>query len=80
MKLPITTWIVMMHHQEAGTFAPAFSTLDEAEEFSNAMRATTEGFAIAEPVPMVPSTPVHSRGSAPYYLPTLEKLEGLLDR
>jgi hypothetical protein len=61
MKLPITAWVVMMHHQEAGTFAPAFPTLDEAEEFSNALRATTEGFAIAEPVPMVPSSTVHSK-------------------
>ena len=51
----------MMHHQEAGTFAPAFPTLDEAEEFSNAMRATTDGFAIAEPVPMVQTTPVRAR-------------------
>ena len=50
-----------MHHQEAGTFAPAFPTLDEAEEFSNALRATTEGFAIAEPVPMAPTNPAHSR-------------------
>jgi hypothetical protein len=61
MKLPITAWVVMMHHQEAGTFAPAFPTLDEAEEFSNALRATTEGFAIAEPVPMAPTNPAHSR-------------------
>ena len=61
MKLPVTAWIVMMHHQEAGTFAPAFPTLDEAEEFSNTMRATTDGFAIAEPVPMVQTTPVHVR-------------------
>ena len=61
MKLPITAWVVLMHHQEAGTFAPAFPTLDEAEEFSNALRATTEGFAIAEPVPMAPTNPVHSR-------------------
>ena len=60
MKLPVTAWIVMMHHQEAGTFAPAFPTIDEAEEFSNTMRATTEGFAIAEPVPMVQTTPVHA--------------------
>ena len=60
MKLPVTAWIVMMHHQEAGTFAPAFPTLDEAEEFSNAMRATTEGFAIAEPVPMVNITTVRA--------------------
>ena len=61
MKLPITAWVVMMHHQEAGTFAPAFPTLDEAEEFSNALRATTEGFAIAEPVPLEPTNPAHSR-------------------
>ena len=51
----------MMHHQEAGTFAPAFPSLDEAEEFSNAMRATTEGFAIAEAVPMVQTTTIHAR-------------------
>ena len=61
MNLPITAWVVLMHHQEAGTFAPAFPTLDEAEEFSNALRATTEGFAIAEPVPLEPTNPVHSR-------------------
>ena len=61
MNLPITAWVVMMHHQEAGTFAPAFPTLDEAEEFSNALRATTEGFAIAEPVPLEPTNPAHSR-------------------
>jgi hypothetical protein len=57
MKLPVTTWIVMMHHQVAGTFAPAFPTLDEAEEFSNAIRATTDGFAVSEPVPMAQTTP-----------------------
>jgi hypothetical protein len=56
MKLPVTAYLVLMHHQEAGTFAPAFPTLDEAEEFSNAVRATTEGFAVAEPIPMVSST------------------------
>jgi len=54
----------MMHHQEAGTFAPAFPTIDEAEEFSNAMRATTEGFAVAEPVPMVQTTPIGPRDFA----------------
>ena len=52
----------MMHHQEAGTFAPAFPTLDEAEEFSNALRATTEGFAVAEPVPLVPTKPMTISG------------------
>lgn len=56
MKLPVTAWIVMLHHQEAGTFAPAFQTLDDAEEFSNAMRAITSGIAVAEPIPLVQTT------------------------
>jgi len=53
MKLPVTAYLVLMHHQEAGTFAPAFASLDEAENFSNALRAITDGIAIAEPIPMV---------------------------
>jgi hypothetical protein len=53
MKLPVTAYLVLMHNQEVGTFAPAFASLDEAEEFSNAMRAITDGIAIAEPIPMV---------------------------
>jgi hypothetical protein len=44
-----------MHHQQGGTFAPAFPTIDEAENFSNAMRALTDGFAVAEPIPLVAS-------------------------
>jgi hypothetical protein len=59
MKLPVTAWIVMLHHQEAGTFAPAFQTLDDAEEFSNAMRAITNNIAITEPVPLVQTTPLN---------------------
>jgi hypothetical protein len=56
MKFPVANYVVMMHHQKAGTFAPAFPTLDEAEEFSNAMRAVTDGIAISEPVPVVITT------------------------
>ena len=48
----------MMHHQDVGTFAPAFPTLDEAEEFSNAMRLITDNVAISEPVPLAQTTPV----------------------
>ena len=48
----------MMHHQDVGTFAPAFPTLDEAEEFSNAMRLITDNVAISEPVPLTQTTPV----------------------
>jgi hypothetical protein len=59
MKLPITGYVVMMHHDEVGTFAPAFRNMDQAEEFSNAMRLVTE-MAVAEPVPMVVATSVPS--------------------
>lgn len=55
MVLPVTGYIVMLHHQEVGTFAPAFPTLDEAEEFANAMRIATDGIAISEPVPLIPT-------------------------
>jgi hypothetical protein len=61
MKLPVTAYLVLMHHQEAGTFSPAFPTLDEAEEFSNAMRAITSGLAVAEPIPMVQTTTVPAK-------------------
>jgi hypothetical protein len=53
MKLPVTGYVVMMHSQDVGTFAPTFQTIDEAEEFSNAMRLVTDGVAISEPVPIV---------------------------
>jgi hypothetical protein len=42
----------MMHHQDLGTFAPAFRTIDEAEEFSNAMKLGSN-FMVAEAVPIV---------------------------
>jgi hypothetical protein len=53
MKLPVTAYIVMMHHQDVGTFAPAFSNLEDAIDFSNAMRLVTNNMAIAEPVPLI---------------------------
>lgn len=55
MVLPAIGYIVMLHHQEVGTFAPAFRTMDEAEDFANAMRLVTDGIAISEPVPLIPS-------------------------
>lgn len=60
MDLVATGYLVMMHHNEAGTFAPAFPTLDDAEEFANAMRLITEGIAISEPVPIVQA--IHKKG------------------
>lgn len=53
MNLPTTAYLVMLHHSEAGTFAPAFRSLDDAEEFSNAMRLITDNIAISEPVPLI---------------------------
>lgn len=53
MDLVATGYLVLMHHNEGGTFAPAFQTLDDAEEFANAMRLFTDDIAISEPVPMV---------------------------
>jgi len=53
MKLPVTAYIVMMHHQDVGTFAPAFPNLEDAIDFSNAMRLVTNNVAVAEPVPLV---------------------------
>ena len=53
MKLPVTAYVVMMHHQDVGTFAPAFPNLEDAIDFSNAMRLVTNNMAIAEPVPLV---------------------------
>ena len=46
-------YVVMLHHQVVGTFAPFFRTLDEAEEFSNALRLTTNDVAVSEPVPII---------------------------
>lgn len=53
MKLPVTAYVVMLHNNDVGTFAPAFPTLDEAIEFSNALRLITQDTAVAEPVPLV---------------------------
>ena len=53
MNFPVTGWVVMMHNQDLGTFAPSFQNIDDAEEFSNAMKIATSGMAISEPVPVV---------------------------
>lgn len=53
MSETLKGYVVMLHHQEVGTFAPSFRTMDEAEEFSNAMRLVTTDVAVSEPVPVV---------------------------
>ena len=52
MQLPVTNYVVMLHHHDVGTFAPAFPDLDAAEEFSNALRLITNDVAVSEPVPV----------------------------
>jgi hypothetical protein len=53
MKFAVTHYVVMIHKPGYGTYTPAFPNLDEAEDFSNAMRLMLETAAISEPVPVV---------------------------
>jgi hypothetical protein len=53
MKLPSTGYVVLMHHQEIGTWSPCFPSMDQAEEFSNAMRLVNSELAVSEPIPLV---------------------------
>ena len=53
MKFPVTGYVVMIHKPGLGTYAPTFESIDEAEDFSNAMRLLIETAAISEPVPVV---------------------------
>jgi hypothetical protein len=58
MKLPITSYVVLMYNEDVGAFAPAFPDIDKAEEFANAMRLATSSLAISEPVPVTPEQKV----------------------
>ena len=49
-----------MHHQDVGTFAPAFSNIEDAEDFSNAMRLVTDGVVVSEPLPMAVGKPINT--------------------
>lgn len=53
MKLPITSYVVFVHNEDIGTFAPAFPDLDTAEEFANALRAIADNLVVSEPNPVV---------------------------
>lgn len=55
MTIPVTShYVVMVYNEDIGAFAPAFPSLDEAEEFSNAIRAVVgDKLAVAEPVPVI---------------------------
>lgn len=54
MKLPVTSYVVLMYNEDLGAFAPAFPDIDRAEEFANAMRLATNNLAISEPIPVTP--------------------------
>lgn len=53
MKLPITSYVVFVHNEDIGTFAPAFPDIDTAEEFANAIRAITDNLVVSEPNPVI---------------------------
>jgi hypothetical protein len=53
MKLPISSYVVFVHNEDIGTFAPAFPDIDSAEEFANALRAVTENLVVSEPNPVI---------------------------
>ena len=55
MTIPVTShYVVLVYNEDVGAFAPAFPSLDEAEEFSNAIRAVVgDKLAVAEPVPVI---------------------------
>lgn len=53
MNLPITSWVVFVYNEDIGAHTPAFPDLDSAEEFANAIRATTTGIVVSEPNPVV---------------------------
>jgi len=56
----------MMHNPGTGTFAPYFPNVDEAEEFSNAMRLLTNEVYVSEPIPVVKTETikVYTRGES----------------
>lgn len=53
MKLPVTSYVVFVHNEDIGTFAPAFPDIDTAEEFANAIRAISDNLVVSEPNPVV---------------------------
>lgn len=52
MSLPVTGYVVFVHHIDIGAHAPQFASMDEAEEFANAIRAITK-LTVSEPIPVV---------------------------
>tara|TARA_Y100001938_G_scaffold140466_1_gene208688 strand:+ start:683 stop:880 length:198 start_codon:yes stop_codon:yes gene_type:complete len=52
MKFPVTGYVVFVYNDKIGAHAPQFKSIDEAEEFSNGIRATTN-LTVSEPIPVV---------------------------
>ena len=53
MRLPVTSYVVFIHNEDTGTFTPKFASIDEAEEFANAMRLLSNDTTVSEPYPIV---------------------------
>ena len=52
MKFPITSYVVFVYNQTIGAHAPQFEKIDDAENFANAIRATTS-LTVSEPIPVI---------------------------
>mgnify|MGYP005736289947 FL=1 len=50
--MPVSGYAVFIYNQDIGAFAPQFRTMDEAEEFANAMRLKTD-LTVSEPYPII---------------------------
>ena len=44
--------MVFVHNQTIGAHAPQFEKIDDAENFANAIRATTS-LTVSEPIPVI---------------------------
>ena len=52
MKFPITGYVVFVYNDMIGAHAPQFEKIDDAENFANAIRATTS-LTVSEPIPVI---------------------------
>jgi len=53
MTFPVTGYVVFVYHTDIGSHHPQFSSIDEAEEFANAIRAKGDNLTVSEPIPVI---------------------------
>ena len=59
MTFPVTGYVVFVYNDSIGAHAPKFRCIDEAEQFANGIRATTN-LTVSEPIPIVLTDQVKS--------------------